>query len=101
MTALKTRVSTKGQVILPNAIRRRRRWEAGTELLVEDTEAGVLLRAAPYFPPTTIDEVSRLSANYTGPVVTLEEMDEAVWAEEAATTCARLIPISWSESWRR
>jgi len=37
---LTTIVSTKGQVILPKAIRERRRWPAGTRLTVEDTDAG-------------------------------------------------------------
>ena len=42
---LRTTVSTKGQVILPKAIRRQRRWEAGTRLLVENTpEGGALVR---------------------------------------------------------
>lgn len=74
---LTTTLSTKGQVILPSAIRRRRRWEPGTELIVEDTADGVLLRAAPLFPPTTVDEVFG-SAKYTGPTISLEEMDAAV-----------------------
>lgn len=85
--ALTTTVSTKGQVILPTTIRRRRRWDAGTKLIVEDTEDGVLLRAAPLFPPTTVDEVFG-SARYTGPTVTLEQMDEAI-AEEVARRHAR------------
>ena len=38
---LTTIVSTKGQIILPKAIRLRRRWEAGTRLVVEDTHDGV------------------------------------------------------------
>ena len=35
-----TTVSTKGQVILPKAIREARHWPAGTELVVEDTPRG-------------------------------------------------------------
>ena len=76
------RESTKGQVILPNAVRRRRRWDAGTKLIVEDTADGVLLRAAPLFPPTTVDEVCGI-LKYDGPTVTLEEMDAGVLAEAA------------------
>ena len=38
---LTTIVSTKGQIILPKAIRQRRRWEARTRLVVEDTHDGV------------------------------------------------------------
>ena len=38
---LTTIVSTKGQVILPKAIRERRDWNPGTRLLIEDTADGV------------------------------------------------------------
>ena len=41
---LTTTVSTKGQVILPSAIRQRREWAAGTRLVVEETAEGVLLK---------------------------------------------------------
>jgi AbrB family looped-hinge helix DNA binding protein len=53
----KTVVSTKGQVILPKAIRDSRGWGAGKELVVEETREGVLLRAARPFPPTKLEEV--------------------------------------------
>ncbi|HMF05598.1 MAG TPA: AbrB/MazE/SpoVT family DNA-binding domain-containing protein, partial [Methylocella sp.] len=53
---LTIRLSTKGQVILPKAIRQRRHWDAGTRLVVEDTDAGVLLKAAPGFEPTRPDK---------------------------------------------
>jgi len=39
-----TIVSTKGQVILPKAIRDQRHWGAGTRLIVEETADGVLLK---------------------------------------------------------
>jgi len=54
---LTTMLSTKGQVILPNTIRDRRQWPAGTRLTVEDPPDGVLLRAAPIFPPTRPEDV--------------------------------------------
>ena len=77
---LGTTVSTKGQVILPKAIRDRRRWDAGTRLTVEDTAEGVLLRAAPRFPPTDIDDVfGRLA--WSGPPKSLEDMETAIAAE--------------------
>ncbi|MFV0643715.1 MAG: AbrB/MazE/SpoVT family DNA-binding domain-containing protein, partial [Sphingomonadaceae bacterium] len=47
-----TTVSTKGQVILPKAIRTHRKWDAGTRLVVEETPDGVLLKRAPAFAPT-------------------------------------------------
>jgi AbrB family looped-hinge helix DNA binding protein len=75
-----TTVSTKGQVILPKAIRERRRWRAGTRLVVEDTPDGVLLKPAPLFAPTRPEDVAGMLA-YTGRPKTLEEMDAAITAE--------------------
>ena len=77
-----TTVSTKGQVILPKAVRSRRQWTAGTRLVVEDTPEGVLLRPAPAFPRTGLDEVFGMLPT-SGPARTVEEMDAAV-LEEAA-----------------
>ena len=78
--AATTRMSTKGQVILPAALRQRRGWGAGTVLQVEETAEGVLLRPAPIFPPTRPEDVFGML--YTGrPAVTLEEMDAAIDAE--------------------
>jgi AbrB family looped-hinge helix DNA binding protein len=75
-----TVVSTKGQVILPKAIRERRGWSPGTKLTIEETPEGVLLKASPIFPETTIDEVFG-SLKYDGPPLSLEEMDAAVMRE--------------------
>jgi AbrB family looped-hinge helix DNA binding protein len=75
-----TLVSTKGQVILPKAIRDRRRWAAGTRLSVEDTPDGVLLKATPLFPESTVEEVFG-SLRHEGPPLSLEDMDAAVAAE--------------------
>lgn len=78
--ALSTTLSTKGQVILPKAIRELRQWKAGTRLLVEDTADGVLLRRAPAFVPTRPEDVFA-SLPYTGAAKTLEEMDAGIAAE--------------------
>ena len=75
-----TTVSTKGQVILPKAIRERRHWGPGTRLLVEDTPDGVLLKAEPLFPPTRPEDVYGI-LRYSGPPKTLEEMDAAITEE--------------------
>jgi AbrB family looped-hinge helix DNA binding protein len=74
------RLSTKGQVILPKAIRQRRHWDAGTRLVVEDTADGVLLKSAPLFKPTRLEDVCG-SLKYSGRPKTLEEMDAGVLAE--------------------
>ncbi len=79
----RTRVSTKGQVILPKAIRDKRKWAAGIELTVEETAEGVLLRAAPRFAPTKVEDVAGMlrGRGRINRVVSIEEMDEAVLAE--------------------
>ena len=83
MSAIKkltTIVSTKGQVILPKMIRERRHWPAGTELVVEDTADGVLLKAKPVFAPTRPQDVFG-SLRYDGPAKSIAEMDAAIGAE--------------------
>jgi AbrB family looped-hinge helix DNA binding protein len=77
---LTTTVSTKGQIILPSAIRRRREWGAGTRLLVEETAEGVLLKPAPTFAATRPDDVFGMLP-YEGKPKTLEEMEAGVLAE--------------------
>ena len=75
-----TTVSTKGQIILPKAIRERRNWAVGTRLIVEETPDGVLLKAVQDFAPTRPDDVAGMLA-YRGPPKTLDEMDAAITAE--------------------
>ena len=53
-----TRLSTKGQIILPKTIRTSRAWVPGTEFTVEETGDGVLLRPAGRFPETSLDQVA-------------------------------------------
>jgi AbrB family looped-hinge helix DNA binding protein len=77
---LATTLSTKGQVILPAEIRRRRHWDAGTRLVVEDTPEGVLLKPAPLFPPTRPEEVFG-SLPHHGPAKTVEQMKAGIEAE--------------------
>jgi AbrB family looped-hinge helix DNA binding protein len=88
--SLKTKVSTKGQVVLPKAIREKRGWGPGAELIVEERPEGVLLRPAPKGAATRIEDVfGRL-----GPIdriVSIEEMNEAV-LEEARRRWPRKIP---------
>jgi AbrB family looped-hinge helix DNA binding protein len=76
----KTRMSSKGQVIIPKAVRERHGWRPGAELEVEDRDDAVVLRLAKPFPPTTIDEVYGC-LKYEGPPVTIENMDKAIESE--------------------
>jgi AbrB family looped-hinge helix DNA binding protein len=79
-TPLRTKLSTKGQVVLPKDIRRRQRWEPGAELIVEETPDGVLLRRAPLFARTRPEDVAG-SLGRSDKALTIEEMDAAVLAE--------------------
>ncbi len=78
-----TKLSSKGQVILPAAIRTARRWTPGTEFAVLETADGVLLKpkASPKpFVQTRLDDVFGM-ADYSGPVRSLEDMENAVLHE--------------------
>ena len=75
-----TTISTKGQVILPKAIRQALRWEAGMRLTVESTPDGVLLKPLPVFPETRPEDVyGRLASS--GAPKSLAEMEAGVLAE--------------------
>ena len=75
-----TRLSTKGQLILPAEIRRRHQWSAGTRLEIEDTPDGIVIKAASPFEPSDPDEVFGCLA-YDGPPRTVDEMNTAVEIE--------------------
>ncbi len=53
-----TRLSTKGQIILPKNIRASRAWRPGTEFTIEETDDGILLRPAARFPETELGNVA-------------------------------------------
>jgi len=74
-----TKLSSKGQIILPMPIRAAHKWQPGVEFSVEDTPEGILLRPLKPFKLTQLDEVVGC-AGYTGPTKTLAEMDAAIAA---------------------
>jgi AbrB family looped-hinge helix DNA binding protein len=75
-----TKLSTKGQIVLPKAIRISRSWGPGTEFSVIETNDGILLRPAARFPKTTLDEVAGC-LRYQGKPATIEQMDAAIMRE--------------------
>lgn len=77
---LTTVISTKGQVILPKAIRDLRHWPAGTRLVAESTSEGVLLKPAQVFPLSSIDQVFG-SLEHKGTALSVEDMEAAVATE--------------------
>jgi AbrB family looped-hinge helix DNA binding protein len=75
-----TRLSSKGQIIIPKSLRDRRGWESGTAFEIEEHEDGLILRPLRDFPATTLDEVFGCLA-WDGPPLTTEDMDAAVARE--------------------
>lgn len=72
-----TRLSTKGQLIIPKEIRLRHGWRAGTELVVEDREDHVVVHPVANVPETTLEDVVGC-AGYEGPALSLEEMEAGI-----------------------
>lgn len=53
-----TRLSSKGQVIIPKSVRVSRQWQTGQELMVLETADGILLTPKHAFATTTLDNVA-------------------------------------------
>ena len=53
-----TKLSSKGQVIIPKVFRSAHHWEAGLELIVIDTEDGILLKPKTPFEASTLNEAA-------------------------------------------
>lgn len=53
-----TKLSSKGQVIIPRAFRNSHHWQAGLELMVIDMGDGILLKPKAPFEATTLADVT-------------------------------------------
>jgi AbrB family looped-hinge helix DNA binding protein len=81
MATITARLSTKGQLILPKAIRDARAWGPGTEVEIENTKEGVLLRPKKrFFPRTKLEDVAGM-LQYRGKAKTIREMDDSIAIE--------------------
>lgn len=74
-----TKLSSKGQVVLPKSVRDAHGWGPGTEFEVEATADGVRLRARSPFPRTDLKRVFG-SVRHEGPTGTLEDFDTGIGA---------------------
>jgi len=72
-----TKLSSKGQVIIPKPLRSAHHWEAGQELVVIDMGDGILLKPKTPFPESSIRDVASC-LKYKGKAKTLEDMDDAI-----------------------
>ncbi len=77
-----TKLSSKGQVVLPKSVREAHGWAPGTEFTVELTPDGVHLRAKTQFPSTQLGQVFGCVTD-TGPARGLEQMEEGMRAAVA------------------
>jgi AbrB family looped-hinge helix DNA binding protein len=77
---METTMSTKGQVVLPKAIRDRHAWKGGTRLIVEDRPDGVLLKPVEEEKKLTIDDWAGI-VKYKGAPKSVEEMNAAIEEE--------------------
>lgn len=72
-----TRLSSKGQIIIPKEVRRRRQWKPGQEFDILETEDGVLLRPHRTFQRTRIEDVGA-TLQYDGPPVPVKQLSIGV-----------------------
>jgi len=72
-----TKLSSKGQVIIPKPYRTAHNWKAGQELIVIDTGDGILLKPKAPFQETRIENVASC-LKYTGKAKTIAEMEQAI-----------------------
>ena len=75
---LQTKLSSKGQVIIPKPLRTAHNWQPGQQLIVIDTPEGVLLKpAVTIFSETSLEQVAGC-LHYKGKAKTLEDMEKAI-----------------------
>ncbi|HLX08463.1 MAG TPA: AbrB/MazE/SpoVT family DNA-binding domain-containing protein [Thermoanaerobaculia bacterium] len=74
---MRARLSTKGQLIIPKAIRDRHGWSPGSELLFEDRGDAVLVRAVRPGPETSFEDLIGCTG-YRGPAKSLDDMNAAI-----------------------
>ena len=75
---LQSKLSTKGQIIIPKPLRAAHNWQPGQKLLFVDTPDGILLKAEESpFAETRLDDVAGC-LHYKGKTKSLEEMEEAI-----------------------
>jgi len=72
-----TKLSSKGQVIIPEPLRTAHHWKTGQKLVVVDVGDGVLLKSKTPFEETAINDVASC-LSYKGKPKTLDDMESAI-----------------------
>lgn len=72
-----TRLSSKGQIIVPQSIREAYRWEPGMDFIVTELENAILLTPVKSFEKSTVQELLGC-VGYKGKKKTLQQMEEGI-----------------------
>ena len=74
---MQTKLSSKGQVIIPKTLRSRYNWNVGQKLSVIDTGDGILLKTSQPFKNTDLEEVAGI-LKYSGKKISIDQMNKAI-----------------------
>lgn len=69
-----TTLSSKGQMVLPKALRDQKQWKPGAQLLLEDVPGGVMVKLVETKKKYTVDDLVGI-LKYDGPPLSQEEID--------------------------
>ena len=72
-----SKLSSKGQVVIPKSLRSAHHWETGQELVVVDVGYGILFKSKSPFEETNISEVASC-LKFAGKARSLDDMDSAI-----------------------
>lgn len=73
---METKVSSKGQIVLPKSLRDELEWHSGTPLTVERSDDTVVLRRKRDIKPTTVEEVAGMFK--VDRRITLKDMERGI-----------------------
>jgi AbrB family looped-hinge helix DNA binding protein len=77
MSIVTIKLSSKGQVIIPKAIRDELHWEAGTELMLVSTPSGITLKEKPKKTGKTLADLIGM-LQHEGPPISTEMLCQPV-----------------------
>lgn len=86
---METRLSSKGQIVIPRQIRQSHGWGPGVSFSIIDEGDSIILKPALNRKTTVLDDVVGCAA-YSGPTKSLADMDAGILEE------ARKQAASWS-----
>ena len=81
MSVATIKLSTNGQIVIPKEIRDELSWQAGTELSLVSSSAGVMLKATPKKTGRKLEDLMGM-IKYDGPSVPIEELCKPARAVE-------------------